>query len=241
MGWDVSRVTNMWGTFYKAQSFNGDISKWDVSKVSDMAAMFEDAASFNADISKWDVSKVHDVKSMFHGAKSFSRKLCGSWANLPAGLKRNMFDKSDLSLFCKTRLDRTPPRDKVPDKYSVFHNGSGYRYRSTPEPVRDSSSYWEQHKYESSKNACSVLAGFEVPAIALMICLAITPAVSAHLLRKIEQVQPQIELLPAGKMVVMVQTCEGAVPALIKANVIDDAQVTNDANSPPGLNENRKE
>merc|ERR1711988_869086 len=136
----------------------------------------------------------------------------------------------------KHRSTAEPTRE-----YSSYYKYESSKHRSTAEPARDYSSYWEQHKYESSKNACSVLAGFEVPAIALMTCLAITTAVSAHLLRKIEQVQPQIELLPAGKMVVMVQTCEGAVPALIKANVIDDAQVTNDANSPPGLNENRKE
>merc|ERR1712048_1211349 len=100
--WDVSRVTNMYYMFYKALSFNGDLSKWDVSRVTNMWGTFYKAQSFNGDISKWDVSKVHDVKSMFHGAKSFSQKLCGSWANLSAGLKRNMFDKSDLSLFCKT-------------------------------------------------------------------------------------------------------------------------------------------
>jgi len=36
-----------------------------------------------------------------------------------------------------------------------------------------------------------------------MICLAITTAVSAYLLRAIEKEMPQIEPLPAGKMVVL--------------------------------------
>jgi len=119
------------------------------------------------------------------------------------------------------------PRCKVPTKapapttkYSDYHYGSGYRYHRTPER-RDYISSWEQHQYESSKHACSVLAGFEVPALALMICLSITTALSAHLLRKIEQTQPEIELLPAGKMTVVQASCEGTV-ASIKVNVVDD-------------------
>merc|ERR1711939_444524 len=58
------------------------------------------ADKFNGDISKWDVSEVKNVKIMFRGAKSFSHKLCGSWSKLSG--KKDMFDKSDLSLFCKT-------------------------------------------------------------------------------------------------------------------------------------------
>lgn len=136
----------------------------------------------------------------------------------------------------------TPPRDKVPARYRDYHYGSGYRYQSTTER-RDNDNYysWERDQYESSKHICSLLAGSEVPAIALMICLAITTAISARLLRRIEQAQPEIELLPAGKLVV-VQTCEYAVPALIKANVIEDAaQVTNDVNSTPGLETEQNE
>merc|ERR1712048_1497453 len=69
-----------------------------------------------------DVSKVQDVKNMFHGAKSFSQKLCGSWANLSAGLKRNMFDKSDLSLFCKTTSKTTNAVDKCLDVFFAIEN-----------------------------------------------------------------------------------------------------------------------
>jgi len=138
------------------------------------------------------------------------------------------------------------PRCKVPTKapapttkYSDYHYGSGYRYHRTPER-RDYISSWEQHQYESSKHACSVLAGFEVPALALMICLSITTALSAHLLRKIEQTQPEIELLPAGKMTVVQASCEDTVAA-IKVNVVDDAQVTNDVSSTPGLKTEQNE
>merc|ERR1711907_928934 len=137
----------------------------------------------------------------------------------------------------KHRSTAEPTRE-----YSSYYKYESSKHRSTAEPARDYSSYWEQHKYESSKHACSVLAGFEVPAIALMICLAITTATAARLLRKIEQAQPEIELLPAGKMVGVVQTCEDAVPDLIKANVIEDAaQVKNDVNSTPGLETEQNE
>jgi len=132
------------------------------------------------------------------------------------------------------RYKTTPER-----KYRDYHYGSGHRYQSTPER-RDDLYSWERHQYESSKHACSVLAGFEVPAIALMICLAITTATAARLLRKIEQAQPEIEPLPAGKLVI--QTCEYAGPDLIKANVIEDvAQVKNDVNSTPGLETEQNE
>jgi len=103
---------------------------------------------------------------------------------------------------------------------------------------RDYFMYYDSYKYESSKHACSVLAGFEVPALALMICLTITTALSARLLRKIEQAQPEIELLPAGKVVVL--ACEDTAP-LIKANDIDDAQVTNDVNSTTDLKTEQNE
>merc|ERR1712224_878422 len=55
----------------------------------------------------------------------------------------------------------------------------------------------------TTNGACQTLAWFEVPALILMICLAITTAVSAYLLRAIEKEMPQIQPLPAGKMVVL--------------------------------------
>merc|ERR1719362_1871832 len=45
--WDVSRVTDMSGLFFRGTSFNGDISKWDVSSVTRIASMFHSAAAFN--------------------------------------------------------------------------------------------------------------------------------------------------------------------------------------------------
>ena len=38
--WDVSQITDMFLAFYKASSFNGNISNWNVSNVTDMGSMF---------------------------------------------------------------------------------------------------------------------------------------------------------------------------------------------------------
>jgi len=64
-------------------------------------------------------------------------------------------------------------------------------------------SYYSESSYNGPDNGCQWLAGFEVPALVLMFCLAIVTARSAYLLRAIEQEMPQIEPLPAGKMVVL--------------------------------------
>ena len=44
--------------FFKASSFNQDLSDWDVSNVELMRFMFYYASSFNQDLSDWDVSNV---------------------------------------------------------------------------------------------------------------------------------------------------------------------------------------
>lgn len=102
--WDVSSVTDMYGTFYIAVAFDEDLSSWDTSKVTKMFGtfaaatsflgkgienwnvsqvqithgMFYDAISFNADLSNWDITNVGDMSNMFNGAKSFNSPL-SSW------------------------------------------------------------------------------------------------------------------------------------------------------------------
>ena len=82
--WDVSNVNNMEKMFYKAYSFNNQLTgtdgetDWDVSKVKGMQYMFTGATAFNIDLSKWDVSKVASMKYMFSGATAFSHTLCGA-------------------------------------------------------------------------------------------------------------------------------------------------------------------
>ena len=59
--------------FYRATSFNADISAWNTSSVTDMGSMFQHATSFNADISAWDTSSVTDIQAhMFYRATSFN-------------------------------------------------------------------------------------------------------------------------------------------------------------------------
>jgi len=46
--------------FFKAESFNQDISSWNTANVTDMSYMFYRTRSFNQNISNWNVYKVTD-------------------------------------------------------------------------------------------------------------------------------------------------------------------------------------
>ena len=82
--------------FYKAKSFNQDISNWDTSRVEDMNWMFTNAESFNQPINThtitrcdgsrykaWDVSNVTNMVWMFKSAKAFDQDI-SNW-----NVKRN--------------------------------------------------------------------------------------------------------------------------------------------------------
>jgi surface protein len=94
--------------FFKATSFNADLSKWDVSKVTDMSSMFYEAVEFDADLSKWDVSNVKWMVEMFNGARSFTAKLCGTWLTSKAD-KHAMFDGSSGQICGKTSTNKPQP------------------------------------------------------------------------------------------------------------------------------------
>ena len=87
-GWDVSKVEDMRGMFYKSK-FNGDLSSWDVRKVKDMDSMFM-YSLFNQDISKWNVSNVLNFKDMFYGAEKFNQNL-SNWKINPEAKSRGIF------------------------------------------------------------------------------------------------------------------------------------------------------
>ena len=74
---DLSRVTDMFGMFNSATSFDGDISSWDVSAVTDMTSMFNGATSFNQDLSDWNVSAVTRMVQTFRDATSFDGDISG--------------------------------------------------------------------------------------------------------------------------------------------------------------------
>ena len=51
--WDVSRVSSMFGLFYRAKAFNNDLSTWKTTNVKSINDMFSGASAFNGDISTW--------------------------------------------------------------------------------------------------------------------------------------------------------------------------------------------
>ena len=65
----------MFGLYYNKGNFNVDISGWDVSKVTTMYGMFVYAITFDQAISSWDVSKVTNMDAMFYYATAFSQNL----------------------------------------------------------------------------------------------------------------------------------------------------------------------
>lgn len=73
--WDVSNVTDMYGMFYKSESFNQPLDSWDVSNVEYMSHMFELTQSFNQPLNSWNVSNVLFMSSMFSEAESFNQPL----------------------------------------------------------------------------------------------------------------------------------------------------------------------
>merc|ERR1719271_1617310 len=114
--------------------------------------------------------------------------------------------------------------NQIPSTTSKYIDKEASYYADEREYTYDHPHVTPQENY-----GCRVLSGFEVPALILMICLVATTARSAWLLRQIEQGQPEIELLPAGKMVV--HAFED-LPAVIQTGVVvGDAHVMQDEKS----------
>ena len=95
--WDVSNVTSLMGTFYNAESFNGDISLWDTTNITDLGSMFSGASSFNRDIntsgSSWVTSAVTRTSGMFLGATLFNQDL-SNWDTSNVTEMDNMFKQA---------------------------------------------------------------------------------------------------------------------------------------------------
>ena len=72
---DLTDVTDMSFMFFRAESFDGDLSSWDVSSVTDMSLTFSGAESFNQPLNNWDVSGVTNMHRMFAGAHHFNQPL----------------------------------------------------------------------------------------------------------------------------------------------------------------------
>ena len=94
--WNVSNVTNMYGMFGGASAFNADIGNWNVGNVTNMKLMFSYAVSFNNDISAWNVGNVRNMDSMFRGSTSFDQNL-GMWNVSNVVNMKNMLKGATLS------------------------------------------------------------------------------------------------------------------------------------------------
>ena len=78
---DVSKITNLQGTFQQARSFNRNVSSWDTSNVVTMERTFDNAAEFAGwGLENWNVNKVTSMRSMFRkvNAQEFNTDL-SSW------------------------------------------------------------------------------------------------------------------------------------------------------------------
>ena len=74
--WDLSSAINIADMFYRAISFNADISEWILNTNPavniNASRMFYDARVFNQDISKWNVSRVSSMRQLFDRAAVFN-------------------------------------------------------------------------------------------------------------------------------------------------------------------------
>ncbi len=73
--WDTSTITNMYGLFFHAESFNQPISNWNTANVTVMSSMFSNATLFNQPIGNWNTRNVIDMIETFNYAISFNQQL----------------------------------------------------------------------------------------------------------------------------------------------------------------------
>jgi surface protein len=109
---DLSNVTSMYRTFYRATDFNQNINNWDVSQINVMTETFRDASNFNQPLNSWDVSQVSDMGGMFYRANSFNQPL-ESWdVSSVINMSKMFFLASsfnqDLSGWCVEQIPSEP-------------------------------------------------------------------------------------------------------------------------------------
>jgi hypothetical protein len=65
-GWDVSRATDMFRTFFELSHYTGrGLEQWNVDRATNLRSMFSFAYNFKGNISYWSVSKAVFLKRMF--------------------------------------------------------------------------------------------------------------------------------------------------------------------------------
>lgn len=94
--WFTNKITNMYGLFYYASSFNEPMDGWDLSSVNTTThAMFLHASSFNQPFNGWNDNKVTGMMPclVFSEAANFDQPL-NSW-NVGKTSMESMFDKTN--------------------------------------------------------------------------------------------------------------------------------------------------
>ena len=112
-GWDVSNVTSMTGMFGEAYAFNQSLNAWNTGHVTNMRAMFINAAAFNQPLNDWNVGAVVNMDSMFYNAYAFNQPL-NLWntskvTNMDAMFNTTNNFNQDLSGWCVTNITSRPP------------------------------------------------------------------------------------------------------------------------------------
>ena len=131
--WDTSKVEYMARTFYRAYTFDQDLSNWDTSSVVSMQGWFQEAYSFNNGNQPllWDTSKVTDMGTMFKKAYSFNQDI--SW-----------LDASEVTTINKMLLDAVsfnrPLNEWDVPKLDSWLQGKQPFHLQTLEPTQDTES-----------------------------------------------------------------------------------------------------
>ena len=100
--WNTSNVTNMYGMFGDASSFNQPLNDWDTSNVTNMGFMFYEASasafSFNQNISNWCVTNITSEPTDFSTNSPLSESNKPVWGTCPTASVDDQ-NQLDISIY----------------------------------------------------------------------------------------------------------------------------------------------
>ncbi|SHF02777.1 surface protein, partial [Psychroflexus salarius] len=131
---NLTQVTNMDGMFFRASSFNGDITNWDVSNVTTMKEMFREALSFNQPIGNWNTTNVTDMAYMFAFNNAFNQDISGWNVSGVTNMEGMFFGASAFNQNINTKVinEGTPEEYTAwdvshgPSFYAMFLNATSF-------------------------------------------------------------------------------------------------------------------
>lgn len=104
--WNTSNVTNMYGTFNRAQNLTElNLDNWDTGKVTDMRSMFSATKVASLDLSHFNTSNVTDMGYMFQSCGALTNLNLANWNTKKVTNMTTMFkhctviEELDLSSF----------------------------------------------------------------------------------------------------------------------------------------------